>query len=861
MKPRFIASETRLLYNERGKKGSLTELRICRSHHTADHTRPAVKKSFQTLCKFATKSFQGYDKVLTGFLQRAMDKQTKHFYEFGAFRLDLIQRILLRGNQVVALTPKAFETLLILVQHHGHIVEKDYLMKAIWPDTFVEEVSLARNVSALRKVLGVTDSGIQYIETFPKRGYRFVAAVSEHREEATQSSGSPTTLAQPSLEEVLATTSVHEAGQTFGAQMSSHTLLDDEAERLPQPQSPILIKTVADDSALQVKAEATSEAITSYPSSEPLSGNRNFIKLLNRHKIAALLALAGLLIGILITAVVLRSDKQPPATLQEMKIVRLTDNGNAGNPAISPDGKYIAYEISENRKHSLWLKDIVSNSEVQIVAPTGDDFMHLAFSRNGSYLYYVKLENRVGILYQSPVFGGESKKLIEDIASHITFSPDGNRIAFIRTIREGTFPLESALIIANADGSGEQTLAIRKKPDFFTRAPAWSPAGKTIACIIDSSSSPRQSNLVEVSLEDGSEKPIGSRKWSYIGGLAWFADGSHLVINAREPSASLTQIWILSYLDGKERRVTNDLADYYGLSLSANSGALAVRQVDQFLNIWIVPDMDMSRAKQITAGSNFHDAVSWTPDGKILFSTDKNGNQSIWTIEANGTGEKNVSGMALKNESPIVSPDGRYIVFTSNRTGSINIWRMDSDGSNPKQLTQGELDRFPHFSSDGQWIIYSSSANGQALNKVSIDGGNPFPVIYEAPSLSAATIDVSPDGKQVASLYKEGGSSSKWGIAIHPFEGGKALKRFEIPVTFNPRKIRWLPNGQAISYINTVEGVSNIWMHPLNGGPPKQLTSFNTEEIYAFDWSRDGKNLACIRGYSTSDIVLISNFK
>jgi Tol biopolymer transport system component len=208
-----------------------------------------------------------------------------------------------------------------------------------------------------------------------------------------------------------------------------------------------------------------------------------------------------------------------------------------------------------------------------------------------------------------------------------------------------------------------------------------------------------------------------------------------------------------------------------------------------------------------------------------------------------------------------MSPDGRYIVFASNRTGPFNIWRMDSDGGNQKQLTDGEIDRFPHFSADGQWIIYSSTANGQVLHKVSIDGGAPVPITYEASGLSAAMLVVSPDGKQVAGLYKEASSASKWSVAIFPFEGGKALKKIDIPVTFNPRRIRWMPNSQAISYINTTAGISNIWMQPLDGSSPKQLTNFNSEEIYSFDWSRDGKNLACIRGYSTSDIVLISNFK
>ena len=106
-----------------------------------------------------------------------MSLKAQHFYEFGAFRLDPAEHVLLRAGEIVPLTPKAFETLLLLVEQSGHVVDKDELMRRVWPDTFVEEVNLAKNISALRKVLGEGEAGEKYIETIPKRGYRFVAQV------------------------------------------------------------------------------------------------------------------------------------------------------------------------------------------------------------------------------------------------------------------------------------------------------------------------------------------------------------------------------------------------------------------------------------------------------------------------------------------------------------------------------------------------------------------------------------------------------------------------------------------------------------------------------------------------------------
>jgi DNA-binding winged helix-turn-helix (wHTH) protein/TolB-like protein/Tfp pilus assembly protein PilF len=115
-----------------------------------------------------------------------MGKQTKHNYEFGPFHLDATERVLFRDGVPVSLTPKALETLIVLVQHSGHVVEKDELMKAVWPDAFVEEGGLTRNISVLRKILNNGQEEKQYIETLPRRGYRFTADVRETFDQADE---------------------------------------------------------------------------------------------------------------------------------------------------------------------------------------------------------------------------------------------------------------------------------------------------------------------------------------------------------------------------------------------------------------------------------------------------------------------------------------------------------------------------------------------------------------------------------------------------------------------------------------------------------------------------------------------------
>ncbi|HEY0405760.1 MAG TPA: winged helix-turn-helix domain-containing protein [Pyrinomonadaceae bacterium] len=115
-----------------------------------------------------------------------MSKRRKHFYEFGPFRLDATERVLLGREGAIPLTPKAFDTLLLLIENSGHIVGKRELMEKVWPESFVEENNLAQNISLLRKTLGREAAGAKFIETVPKRGYRFIADVRETFDESVE---------------------------------------------------------------------------------------------------------------------------------------------------------------------------------------------------------------------------------------------------------------------------------------------------------------------------------------------------------------------------------------------------------------------------------------------------------------------------------------------------------------------------------------------------------------------------------------------------------------------------------------------------------------------------------------------------
>src|SRR5262245_15538663 len=141
-----------------------------------------------------------------------MEKKLRQLYEFGPFRLDAGERLLLRAGDAVPLAPKTFDVLLAFVEQPGHLLEKEVLLKTVWPDSFVEENNLTDNIFRLRKALGEGENGRKFIETIPKRGYRFVADVKLVTSEAVAAASAPFST---ELAAIPATATLNEPGASF----------------------------------------------------------------------------------------------------------------------------------------------------------------------------------------------------------------------------------------------------------------------------------------------------------------------------------------------------------------------------------------------------------------------------------------------------------------------------------------------------------------------------------------------------------------------------------------------------------------------------------------------------------------------
>jgi eukaryotic-like serine/threonine-protein kinase len=640
-----------------------------------------------------------------------------------------------------------------------------------------------------------------------------------------------------------------------------------EPQHSAQTASDISRTPSGDAQAGVLSASQTAVSTAEVVGTRPTTSAEYIVNEIEEHKTGAALivALVVAIVGIAYGLYKFVGHK-PVTSLSSMKITRLTNSGKvtgleARFASISPDGKYVTYAARDDSgQSSLWVTHVATMSNVQIVPPAGVDveFAAPAFSPDSNYVCYIRTEkNGTAVLYQVPVLGGTSKKLLEGLrVAPISFSPDGKRFTFIRSLKE-----EDELMLANADGAGEQSLATRKYPDYFVQSAAWSPDGKTIACPVGGLAGRYDKSVAVIQVADGTQKPLTSRGWAHVERVAWLSDGSGVILTAQEMPEGPYQIWQISYPEGESRPVTNDLNDYHNASLNADSSALVAVLTDITSNIWVAPTGEWNNARPLTSGKKNggrSGGTTWTPDGRIVYRSFAGGNPDIWIMDADGRNQKQLTDDAYVERSLSVTGDGRYIVFDSARTGPVQIWRVDIDGSNLKQLTMGTGALWPQVSPDGKWVVYTSlGSSGFNIWKVSIDSGQPMLITNKFASQPV----ISPDGKLIA-CYLRDEQTGVMQIALLPFEGGDPVKLFDLPSPVRLYDaVNWTPDGRALTYVNGRGIVTNIWLQSLDGGQPRQLTDFHTDRIFSFSWSRDGKWLAVSRGIVSNDVVLISNFR
>ena len=416
-----------------------------------------------------------------------------------------------------------------------------------------------------------------------------------------------------------------------------------------------------------------------------------------------------------------------------------------------------------------------------------------------------------------------------------------------------TYSLESGESKTLVTGSAKQSLY----------RPAWSPDGKTIACVMYQQGD-ALSSLVAVDAITGKQTVVFESKDGYLERPAWLPDGSGLLALywGRETNFSRRQIVEISYRDRRVRAVTHDINDYSDLSLSADGHVLATVLNQHHYDLFVAPPSDLSGAQvqQLTTGAHVY-SFAWTPDGQMLLEQ--------WdgiSLLHPDTGSK----------TPLTSPqdaafrssacaNGRYVVFSIAGHGgakTTTIWRMDAGGGNLKQLSDGKNDELALCSPDGQWVYYVDESNGAKLTRVPLDGGKS----QRLSEFPASPFDISPDGK-VAAFVTFFSDNPKRLLALLPIDSPQNTKFLDLqhpvpsPGSAGTAAVRFTHDGKAVTYVLADQDSANLWLQPLDGSPGKQITNFKSEHIHDFHWSIDGTKLGMVRGHTDSDVVLLQESK
>jgi eukaryotic-like serine/threonine-protein kinase len=556
---------------------------------------------------------------------------------------------------------------------------------------------------------------------------------------------------------------------------------------------------------------------------------------------------------------------------RNISIRRLTDHGQVVSAAsISADGRLLAYCRREGER-SLRVKQVITGSEVTVVPPQTGLFNYGAtFAPDGNYLYYTHGDPANGNttnLYVVPALGGVSRQIVSDVASAVAFSPDGKRMVYRRRIQDKG---EDQLLTANADGSDE-SIIFRQEAGAkgLQTNPSWSGSGDLIA--VGALELGKRNVLGSILVLTPQGKLIKSFLLPMlVRTVAWLPDSSGLFFLGAEKSTGLRpQIWFQPYPGGDPVKVSNDLSEYYFLSIAGDGKSFVTTQKHAEATIYVgdapavLNDKIDWKLTPISTEQATGYSLSWTAAGKVL-QTDATSH--AYVTGGDGSNRAHLIEADPLVESPQACGSGDMIVMAMvSEDNTQQIWRLNVASGELKQLGFGKLEWGSSCTPDGKWVVYGESDSTRHLYKISIDGGTPVEL---AQGLDGGDPVVSPDGALVAYVRTDGqGVNAKTKFIVQKLEGGAPIHEIEKPAASSWQwwQLEWTPDGRALTYVqHTTGNTTNLYMLPLAGGPPVQLTHFDSEPalVYAYAWSRDGKKFAVTRArYNDTDAVMFSGFR
>lgn len=689
-------------------------------------------------------------------------------YTFCGFRLDVSNKRLEHDGNTVPLTPKVFDTLVLLVENSPNLVEKSVLMDTLWPGQFVEESNITFNIKMLRKALDDNASAPRFIETVTRRGYRFIASI------------------------------------------------DGPPER-----------------ALPAQKILTNSVWPIY-----FAG------------ILALAVIAGLIIAGIWATRTGFSRNATSLLSAEYTTTKITDTGKVHHAVISPDGKYVAYTNEVNGRQSLWLRQISTGGNMEILEATDLPFFGLTFSHDSENIFYTRREfgqDTQPAIFTISIFGGPPTKIVDESQGKIGLMPDNKGIIFVR-YDKGSHD-QNKLIMVDADGKNERLIKESESPNVFWSFTISRDSKKVIVGYGHTNNASQNMRLAEVDIDSGEQTDLTDQKFFQISDFAWLKDQNGFVFTGSETLGATSRIWSFNYETRLVENITKDANEYVNISLNNSQDKLLATTLSADFGIFA--GTAPSKNRYLTQA---RDGFSFAPGNKIVYAGDAAGSEDIWIMNDTGTNQRQLTTDKAVDAYPLVSTDNR-VYFTSNRTGENRIWRMGLDGSEQVQLTKTSGGMPIFVSTDGKWLYYTSNID-QWVWRSATDGSEERRLFPQRTGFYQA---FSPDGSKMAYLYRNA-ETGQFGISVLSVETNQIIKQYAIADgRDHPYFLNWTQEENALSYIRkNADGDYILWLQPYPQTQQKPLFNLGSEEVLDCRIAPDGTNYVFIRGRWKHDAVLIN---
>ncbi len=548
-----------------------------------------------------------------------------------------------------------------------------------------------------------------------------------------------------------------------------------------------------------------------------------------------------------------------PAPFSSIAVEQITNTGTIEKLALSGDGKFLAEVKNDAGSRSLWIRNIATNTDTQILEPVAADYLGVTFSPDGNYVYFTRGtpdNSTLARIYSMPLFGGTPRQLVFDVDSAPSLSPDGNQFVYLRWLPERK-DAYSELHISDRDGNHDQLLYSTPSK---AEAPVWSPRGDQIAWIEVTGPTTAEVKLIDLpaktirSIAQPREVMLDRKDLGYSD-LAWLPDSKHLLALYSKPHADREQIGILGVPGGDFRALTNDVNDYSELALSASGKELAtvLTNVDSTLAYY------PGDGGAMTASTPLHispTSLTWTSEDRVLLIARSLG---IYQLET-ATGA--MQPLYLGNLNP-----GRYItacpagpvLFTATPANEEEprLFRINADGSDLKQLTTTGTVRAPSCAPDSREAYFSlhdgTDVQLVSLWSVPLAGGEPRKN-FEYHAFGNFLLDRSAKLADLNLVEHLTASQAIFDLGSHSI-----VHSFPMDVSYaEGGSPMFSADGKAIVAGARTKTGNTLLYQPIDGSPSHFLINATHDTIVDFEWSPSGNKLGVLQLRKSSDVVLIT---